>query len=216
MWSKNGMPVDADAAPAAVDLERRARSVVSFVSRCCSRRLGDISAGDLLRATRASAARNASFSSGRADGDPQAARRAGASARSRARARRGRPGAPTARGRRRRTRNSRKFAPDGNTVMPSTAASCAATRSRSATSARDAVVHLGAELEREPCRRSGWRREVVRQHDLLELLDHPRRRDREAEPQRGHRPHLRVRAHDDQRAVVVARARARSSGANSP
>ena len=66
-----------------------------------------------------------------------------------------------------------------------------------------AVVHLGAEVEREPSGDLGGRREVVRQHDLVELLDDPRRRDREAEPQRGHRPHLRVRAHDDERAVVA-------------
>ena len=38
-----------------------------------------------------------------------------------------------------------------------------------------AVVHLVAELERQAARDLRGRREVVRQHDLLELLDHPRR-----------------------------------------
>ena len=52
---------------------------------------------------------------------------------------------------------------------------------------------------------ASWRghREVVGQDDLLELVHDPRRRDAEAEPERGQRPHLRVGAHHDQRAVVV-------------
>ena len=67
----------------------------------------------------------------------------------------------------------------------------------------DPVVHRRSELERDPARDLRCRGEVVREHDLFELLHDPRRRDREAEPERGHRPHLRVRAHHHEPAVVA-------------
>ena len=38
---------------------------------------------------------------------------------------------------------------------------------------RDPLLHLGAELERDRARELRGHRQVVRQHDLLELLDHP-------------------------------------------
>ena len=69
--------------------------------------------------------------------------------------------------------------------------------------ALDTLVHLGAELERDPARDLRGHREVVRKHDLFELLDDPRRRDREAESERSHRPHLRIGAHHDEAAVVA-------------
>ena len=48
-------------------------------------------------------------------------------------------------------------------------------------------------------------------NDLLELGDHPGRRDREAEPHAGQRPDLRVGAHDDERPRLRRPARARST-----
>ena len=45
--------------------------------------------------------------------------------------------------------------------------------------------------------------EVVRQDDLVELVDHPRRRHGVAEPGRRHAPRLGERAHDDESAFVA-------------
>ena len=60
-----------------------------------------------------------------------------------------------------------------------------------------------AELERDGARNLRRHRKRVRQQDLFELPDHPRRPDREAESNCGERPHLRVRAHDHERELVV-------------
>ena len=95
------------------------------------------------------------------------------------------------------------MAPDGYTVTPSVARELGRDALALGDEPVHAVVHLVAEVEREPARDLGGRSQVVRQHDLLELVDHPCRCDREAEAQRGHRPHLRVGAHDHERAVVA-------------
>ena len=104
------------------------------------------------------------------------------------------PALPTARGRRRRPETARSWHPTGSRSRGRPRRAWAI-RSRSATRRSTRPLHLGAELERDPSGDLRGHREVVRKHDLLELLDHPRRGDREPEAQRGHRPHLRVGAH---------------------
>ena len=97
-------------------------------------------------------------------------------------------------------RNRMKLAPLGRDVDRQCAAALPTIRSRSATISRDAVVHLVDVAQREPTGDLLGRVEVVRQHDLVELGDEPRRTDEVAEPGPGHRPRLRERARDDERA----------------
>ena len=67
----------------------------------------------------------------------------------------------------------------------------------------DAALHLVDEPQREPAGDLLGRVEVIRQRDLVELGDEPRRADEVAEAGAGHRPRLAERAGDDERHVVV-------------
>ena len=81
---------------------------------------------------------------------------------------------PAARGRRRRARNSRKLAPDGYTVTPSMRGE----RGGDPLALVDQALRRGRPSRRRTRARAagdlGGDGEVVRQHHLLELVDHPR------------------------------------------
>ena len=185
----------------AVDHERRARSS-SPSSPGASSRLSRRSR-DHLRQDRVERGKERVVLGGRADRDAEAALDAAATTRSRARARRARAGAPTGRARRRRRGRAGSSRPTARPSRPGMSASAANSRPRSSTSDATRCSISRAEVERDGARDLRRHRERVRQQHLLELGDHPRRRDREAEAHRGQRPHLRVGAHDDERAVVV-------------
>ena len=82
-------------------------------------------------------------------------------------------------------------------------ASAAKSRPRSSTSDATRCLHLAAEVERDDAGDLRRHRKGVRQQHLLELGDHPRGPDGEAEAHRRQRPHLGIRAHHHERAVVV-------------
>ena len=65
-----------------------------------------------------------------------------------------------------------------------------------------ALVHLVDVAQGERAGDLLGRVEVVRQHDVVEVADEPRRADEVAEAGRRHAPRLRERAHDDERAVL--------------
>ena len=76
-------------------------------------------------------------------------------------------------------------------------------RSRSATIERHAAFHLLGKLQRQPPCSLLQRVQMVRQRHALQHLYDLRRGDDVAEAQSGHRPGLRIRAHDYERDVLA-------------
>ena len=105
--------------------------------------------------TSVSAARNASFSSGRSDRDAEASLDAGPAREVAHEHAARRAAAPTARARRRRPARAGSSRPTGTRARPSISESAANSRPRSSTSAATRVLHLGAELERDRARELG-------------------------------------------------------------
>ena len=101
-------------------------------------------------------------------------------------------------------RTRMKLAPDGNASTPASPRSArpAATPAPFLHQGADAAFHVGDVSHGECPGELLGGVEVVRQDDLVELIDHPRRRHRVPEPRCGHAPRLGERPHDDQPTIV--------------
>ena len=157
MWSKNGMPVDAEAAPGAVDLERELdgrllRLRCAGARRCDELRPSGFTSQD---PDARSAARNASFSAGGTDRDTQAVVESGPARevahehpRSTSRSQSAWPSPAHPEQQEVGARREHGDAVDGRELRGDALPL--------GDQARDPVVHLGPEVEREAARRSAW------------------------------------------------------------